>query len=76
MFTGWAAKKVVRLLLHRFAGRFLDGDLNCDRIDVQLGHASVQLSAVRLNTAYLNSQVSLGRSFVGFSITVVLGIQP
>eukprot|EP00897_Mesotaenium_endlicherianum_P008334 jgi/Mesen1/7529/ME000391S06767 len=57
MFPSWAMKRVYKFVLKRVLGRLLRGELDLDKLDVQLGAGTVELKDLELNTDYLNDQL-------------------
>lgn len=59
MFQDWAAKRVCKFFLKRLLGKFIQGELDLDGLEVQLGAGTVQLNGLALNTDYLNEQLGV-----------------
>ncbi len=55
--TDWALKRVLKFVLKRNLGRFLQTDLDLEQLDVQLGTGTLELRSVLLDCAQLNKHL-------------------
>lgn len=55
--TDWALKRVLKFVLKRNLGRFLQTDLDLEQLDVQLGTGTLELKSVLLDCAQLNKHL-------------------
>ncbi|KIZ05135.1 hypothetical protein MNEG_2829, partial [Monoraphidium neglectum] len=58
MFTAdWALRRVLKFVLKRSVGKFLQTDLDLEQLDVQLGTGAVELRNVLLNCNTINQRL-------------------
>lgn len=58
MFTAdWALRRVLKFVLKRSVGRYLQTELDLEQLDVQLGSGAVELRSVLLDCDRLNERL-------------------
>jgi hypothetical protein len=61
MFTAdWALRRVLKFVLKRSVGRYLQTELDLEQLDVQLGCGAVELRNVLLNCDSINQRLVIG----------------
>jgi hypothetical protein len=67
MFTAdWALRRVLKFVLKRSLGRYLQTDLDLEQLDVQLGSGAVELRNALLNCDSINQRLVGGEGWEGW----------
>jgi autophagy-related protein 2 len=78
MFTAdWALRRVLKFVLKRSVGRYLQNDLDLEQLDVQLGTGAIELRNALLNCDSINERLvrrPRGRAVCGGGACVPRGV--
>ncbi|KAF5727248.1 hypothetical protein HS088_TW22G00937 [Tripterygium wilfordii] len=57
MLSRWALRRVCKFLLKKKLGKFIQGDVDLDQLEVQLIEGTIQLNDLALNVDYINKKL-------------------